>query len=31
MKPLLHITIAFSFYLRQQRRVTVERYLLAAG
>jgi len=30
MKPLLHITIAFSFYLRQHR-VTVERYLLAAG
>jgi len=31
MKPLLHTTIAFSLYLRQQRRVTVERYLLAAG
>jgi len=31
MKPRLHTTIAFSRYQRHPRRITVERYLLAAG
>jgi len=31
MKLLIQTTIAFSLYQRQPRRITVERYLLAAG
>jgi len=31
MKSLRYTTIAYSFYQRQPRRITVERYLLAAG